>query len=158
QDSVPLRAGLNAIEVEVTNPQGPPALWLTLTADGARIASDATWEGSLMGAPPAPVRLTERPSSESLELGAAERASNLSPWSAARKLLPLLLLFALATDLLLLGARAVERRRTGRRGSSPWGALLFAVALVLVACLLWNNRSLDASWGFDSGGHTDYVN
>src|SRR6266545_5202643 len=38
-----LHAGTNVIEARVSNYNGPPALWLTLTTDQASLRSDKSW-------------------------------------------------------------------------------------------------------------------
>src|SRR5580704_4272294 len=45
-----LRPGTNEILVRVFNSNGPPVLWLSLDTGETRIASDATWDVSLMDA------------------------------------------------------------------------------------------------------------
>src|SRR4029453_18261768 len=44
-----LHAGPNAIEARVFNHNGPPALWLTLTADQLSLRSNGSWEASFAG-------------------------------------------------------------------------------------------------------------
>ena len=44
-----LQAGANVIEARVSNHNGPPALWLTLTTDQLSLRTDQSWEASFAG-------------------------------------------------------------------------------------------------------------
>ena len=44
-----LHAGANLIEARVFNHNGPPALWLNLTAGPLMVRSDESWEASIAG-------------------------------------------------------------------------------------------------------------
>src|SRR5262249_26435847 len=56
-----LRPGNNEISVAVTNSQGPPVLWLALTANGQLLSTDEQWQVSLEGAVTRPARFASAP-------------------------------------------------------------------------------------------------
>lgn len=151
-----LKQGENQISVIVVNSNGPPALWLSMTAGDWSLASDAQWQVSQDGAP------------------ARAAAAALAPIESVRGDLvsdaerPLESLVACRWTLLLFGAISCivvgaiafcEKRLAARlsiRFSWHWAALMALAVLWL--CLFCNNSPLlNSFFGFDYTGHVDYI-
>ncbi|HVT18880.1 MAG TPA: tetratricopeptide repeat protein [Thermoanaerobaculia bacterium] len=162
-----LRAGTNEILVRVANESGPPALWLSLAADGHNLATGGSWQASLAGATPGPARLATTPMDRWSSPGASPPGSNPRPAAAALALLPLLVAFAALSGAVLWGAATLFARVSVPSSSAAaaepallkraWCAALLAAAALLMAALFWHDRGLDGRWGFDADGHFDYV-
>ena len=153
-----LKAGPNQIEVEVHADFGPPALWLELDCEAMRVASDASWTASLMGAEDAPARLATVPMSRwsRTAVDAAELdARNPRPIDALRARAPQIAgLFAVGGAFALAAAWLV--RGKARLSAGATFAAWLVVALAWLA-LFVHNRELDHTWGFDSTGHFEYI-
>ena len=153
-----LRAGPNRIQAWVSADAGPPALWLALEADGVRLASDASWTVSLMGAEDAPARLAREPMSGWARMQRDREeldATNPRPLDALRaRAGALVALFAVGGAF----AALVAWRLRGARGlSRRWTFGAWLVAVLVWVALFVNNRNLHGAWGFDAGGHYDYI-
>jgi tetratricopeptide (TPR) repeat protein len=153
-----LHAGRNTIQARVAADAGPPALWLVLETGDAVVATDASWTASLMGAEDAPARLASVPMSawsRTKRDPAVLDAENPRPFAALRARAP-----ALAALVALGGALAggvAYGLRGAKRLSARWAFGAWLVAALVWAALFWNNRSLHGAWGFDVGGHHDYI-
>jgi Flp pilus assembly protein TadD/4-amino-4-deoxy-L-arabinose transferase-like glycosyltransferase len=150
-----LRKGENEIRVTVANSSGPPALWLSLAAEGFSLETDSQWQASLAGAAWQPAW----PASEPRE----ERPGNLA-YSDERTIpslrveLPTLLLLASLSVLVwagfYFGAKAWPKLGAG--GLSPRHVIL-VLALPWLA-LFWNNLGfLQIGLGFDASNHVSYI-
>lgn len=150
-----LRAGENRIEARAVNGSGPPALWLSLEADHLTVGTDESWEASLAGAVWRKARLARSPVPPPTPRWIPQGlpAVNPHPLSAARANLPLLLVFALLS-LIILGLAA---RRSDQGLSRKEALALFALVAVAWAALFWNNRHLSSGWGFDASSHQEYI-
>ena len=153
-----LRAGRNTIQAWARADAGPPALWLALEGDGIRIVSDTSWSTSLMGAEDAPARLGREPMSRwarGQRDPVALDAHNPRPLDALRARAPALLaLFALGGAV---AAAVAWGLRGARRLSGRWTFGAWLVAAFVWVALFVNNRALHGAWGFDVGGHHDYI-
>ena len=153
-----LHAGRNSIEATVSAVAGPPALWLVLEADDVRVASDASWTASLMGAEDVPPRLAHEPMSRWARAAPDAEAlawSNPRPRDALAAKAPALA-GILAAGGVLAGAATLGLRRATRLSLRACFGAWLAVAAVWVA-LFVNNRGLHGAWGFDSTAHHDYI-
>jgi tetratricopeptide (TPR) repeat protein len=146
-----LRAGVNVIEAQVFNHNGPPALWLTLTTDQLGLRSDKSWEVSFAGsswrhAALASAAKTPGPGNS---IAGSERTTD-----ALRKIWPFwILLIAIAVAFAFLWQIRFRESETLR---------LERILLVLFASLwlllFWNNtRLLPFQAGFDSTEHLKYI-
>ncbi len=173
-----LRAGPNEILVSVRNSQGPPALWLWLTADDQSVVTDTSWEVSQAGAVSQQARLAsttldpfgtagEYRDSENVAR-AIRRHDNAPPrtWPALVAALPWLALWAILASGGVAAVAILPRwlapsvsRRTANRPrvlNLPLAALLAALVLWFVL-LAHNLPNLHRSFGFDSAGHLEYI-
>ena len=153
--------GTNEISVEVSNSNGPPALWLSLQAGGFSLNSDERWQASFAGGAWRPARLAAKPAR--FQKG-SPLSSTEQPFRCFRTRLPLFTLF-FALALAVVGAvrwYAVNRTDpTGkRRAVDPGRALvLLLAALVLAWGVLWWNdvAALPKHAGFDAAEHLAYI-
>lgn len=155
--------GENRIVATVAAATGPPALWLELEGEGWSVASDATWSVSYAGSAERPARLARtpmpkwaRPSAGS-DVGALDDDElNPRPARALRRMLvPLAVTFAVASAL-VLGVRALARRRAWSWDGRGFAVLVAGIVLVQAA-LFVNNRELLLERGFDAPAHLEYV-
>src|SRR5215813_12584906 len=146
-----LRPGTNVIEARVFNHNGPPALWLTLTADQQRLRSDRSWKASFAGSSWCQVALataakTPRPGN-SIAGGKNTLEAAKDSWLVG------LTLVAVALGLACLWHVSLKEFVSARR--VPVLLLLFASLWLL---LFWNNnRLLPFHRGFDSKEHLSYI-
>lgn len=153
-----LRAGRNTIRARTAADAGPPALWLALEADGAVIASDASWQASLMGAEWASARLAREPMSRwgrAVPDPAELDAKNPRPRDALRARAPEIAAW-IALGAALAGAVAFGLRGA-QRLSPRWTLGAWLASAAAWVALFVNNRRLHGGWGFDPSGHYDYV-
>ncbi len=138
-----LRAGTNEIQVAVQNSYGPPALWLSLEADGLNWRSDEEWDASQAGAAWHKARLGSKPKPA---VPGSPDYGGVSALAGFRGRWPVLLGFA------VLSALACVLLRRGR-GALPW-VLLAAAWLALFS----NNVGvLPALTGYDVDAHIAYI-
>jgi hypothetical protein len=146
-----LHAGTNVIETRVFNHNGPPVLWLTLTADRLRLRSDKSWEVSLAGSSWRHAALgswakTPRPGNS--------RAGGARTFDALKKLWPLWIVMIVIVGGGALLWRVLFKKCTTTRLER---VLLFVFA-ALWSLLFWNNaRLLPFNAGFDSTEHLQYI-
>lgn len=146
-----LRPGENEIVALVRNRGAPPALWLYLEAGAVSVASDETWIASLAGAADQAAQRARVPLP-----ALREPLPFASPLDAARRRWPWLL------GCVGLAAIATLGCWFGWRSSGPSGTRL-VTALYLLIVLFWivlawhNGPWIASSFGFDAGGHIDYV-
>jgi Flp pilus assembly protein TadD len=152
-----LRPGRNEIAVAVTNPLGPPALWLWLGADRTMIQSDRDWEASILGAFPQSAAPAEEPPAirprnyfygrETLSLSLAHA------W-------PALLIILLAAVAITVSVSWWDRNKGPiefKMFDGPTGVFLLIV-LCWVVLFANNLPQLAALFGFDRDGHLQYIN
>jgi tetratricopeptide (TPR) repeat protein len=153
-----LHPGPNELTVTVTNADGPPALWLAITAPGWSLSTDGEWLSSLDGAVkraavPAREPLTIRPGNP---LYSGERTVD-----ELRRRWPTLAGFALFASVLAAGVYILRRSSTLPGSWLTGGAavqVMVACAVLLWFALLWNNlQSLLFPIGFDAEHHLIYV-
>jgi tetratricopeptide (TPR) repeat protein len=152
-----IRNGENEIVVTVSNSIGPPALWLVLTGEGIKLASDSSWQTSCLGAAwqnagfafESPIVRAGNP------LFARERVGE-----SLRKGWPMLLALVLLAVLICGGIRWVMSRESFTwpifQGEPALAAIV--VVIVLLAILFVNNLpQLAPVLGFDRDGHLQYI-
>jgi len=154
-----LRAGVNRLEVTVTNEMGPPALWVRLALPDQVIASDSRWETSWAGA-------TWEPAVRADAARSCRRADPdgqiVSPARAFRTRPGTLALLVLLSIGIVVPLGRWARRRHNALASVPpapwlfWGPLGVAAA-AWTALFVNDARWLGAGAGFDATGHLDYV-
>jgi tetratricopeptide (TPR) repeat protein len=146
-----LRAGKNMIEARVFNHNGPPALWLTLTADRLSLRSDGSWEASFAGsswrhAALATVAKTPGPGNSI--------AGGESTFDATKRIWPFwIALIAIASVAILISNLGLKN------STAQWlEKTLLLVIAGLWLLLFWNNaRLLPFHAGFDSKEHLKYI-
>jgi tetratricopeptide (TPR) repeat protein len=153
-----LHPGPNELTVTVTNADGPPALWLTITSPGWSLTTDGEWIASLDGA----VKRAAVPAREPLSIRPGNPLySGERTVDELRRRWPTLAAFALVGCVLAVGVYILRWS-----GASPrsWvtgrAAVQVAVtgAVILWCALLWNNlQSLLFPFGFDAEHHLIYV-
>jgi tetratricopeptide (TPR) repeat protein len=153
-----LHPGSNELTVTVTNADGPPALWLTITAPGWSLTTGGEWTASLDGA----VKRAAVPARDPLRIRPGNPVySGERTVDELRRRWPTLAGFALFACVLAAGAYILRRSSTVH---GPWltgrAGVRVAVtgAVVLWCALLWNNlQSLLFPIGFDAEHHLIYV-
>src|SRR5581483_11738644 len=147
-----LRAGTNAIEVRDFNQNGPPALWLSLTADQLNVHSDESWEASFAGSSwrHAAFAATAKTPGPGNSIAGGERTLD-----AVKKIWGLCLIFA----AIALGLTFLWHSSFKESASSRGQIFLLLIFAALWLLLFWNNnRLLPFHRGFDSKEHLDYIN
>lgn len=146
-----LHAGTNVIEARVFNHNGPPALWLTLTADQLSLRSDESWETSFAGSSwrHAALAKTAKIAGPGNSIATGTRTLD-----AMKKCWPLwIVLIAIASVAAFLWRINLRKTSTAR----PEQVLLLVSAGLWLA-LFWNNtRLLPFHAGFDSAEHLKYI-
>jgi tetratricopeptide (TPR) repeat protein len=147
-----LNAGTNMIDVRVSNHNGPPALWLTLTTGQLSLRSDRSWEVSCAGSSWRHAALAVETKSPGPGNSIAGGEHTLD---ALKKIWPFwIVLIAIASIALFLSS-ARFKKSTARWLEQM--SLLIVVGLWLL--LFWNNaRLLPFHVGFDSEEHLKYIN
>ena len=158
-----LRAGENSITVTVVNHLGPPALWLSLSASGLRLNSDASWQTSYAGAVWEPAQLAAQPApagpGNPLRGGERPLPSTQHQWT-------FLLAAMLLSLAVVLGGNWWFKWTSSTRSPLPsrWQWTAYPPALLFVALsILWlflfthNLGLVPRSAGFDSLGHLEYI-
>jgi Flp pilus assembly protein TadD len=150
-----LRVGENQLIAQVSNDNGPPALWLLLFIGGETLASSTEWEASLLGATWLPARLASSPP--------GLRAGNQA-WSQERTFaavrshgIVLLLLVALAAALLAAGWYVLRRFSPLSSSRIPARLLAGVIILAWVGLVWWNGLSMPFLTGFDAEEHLAYI-
>jgi tetratricopeptide (TPR) repeat protein len=147
-----LRAGPNVIEARVFNHNGPPALWLTLTADHVSLRSDRSWEASFAGSSwrQAALAVSAKTPGPGNSIAGGE-----STFDATKRIWPFWIVLIAIAAVAILICQLSFKNSTARW---PEKALLLVVASLWLL-LLWNNaRLLPFHAGFDSKEHLEYIN
>jgi len=152
-----LRTGTNSIEARVIDDSAPPALWLTLTADGFTLRSDGTWEASCAGSAWRPAALASIPRlpGPGNRMGGGERSI-----AALRSIWPIwLVMTVIAAAIALTAPRWLGRWAPSNGDGSGRQMTLLLVAIGSLWVLLFANNAALApfSQGFDSQQHLDYI-
>jgi 4-amino-4-deoxy-L-arabinose transferase-like glycosyltransferase len=151
----------NEIIVCVTNAIGPPALWLRLQTDQLSLGSDERWQVSLAGATwQNACRATHPPS---IQPGNYIYGSEFT-LDSLKRVWPMIVVFGLASVVLVLGAKYWLRRRN-RQVTAPTHdpsakliyGLFIIVGIARVALFINNQPQLPRSMGFDTQGHERYI-
>jgi tetratricopeptide (TPR) repeat protein len=147
-----LRAGTNVIEARVFNHNGPPALWLTLTADQLSLRSDGSWEASFAGSSwrHATLAAAAKTPGSGNSIAGGERT-----FHAAKRIWPFSIgLIAIASVATFLWNVSFKQ------STARWREQILLVVLAgLWLLLFWNNgRLLPFHRGFDSKEHLNYIN
>jgi 4-amino-4-deoxy-L-arabinose transferase-like glycosyltransferase len=157
-----LRSGRNDIEVEVSCTGAPPALWLTLRADGLVVKTGRHWQARVEGGAWTPVRLAVEPMEHPIARTCPTvREGWRDAWPAV--------LAWVAVSLMLVGAGLwwTSRRRaepdpsvdrpsigqTGRHAELALLGLIVVLWIVLCANNLWR---LPPILGYDAPAHYEY--
>jgi tetratricopeptide (TPR) repeat protein len=161
-----LHVGKNDLAVVVHNTGGYPALWLAIEGNSCLIASDESWEASLLGAAWQQAQLASRPL-KSVALRTCGRLTDSrcrGSWLSLLDNGPGLAAMAGASVTLVLAGRWWRRRCEARApGEIDWFTWRQAGAAVLVVAVLWtalvwhNNHWLGPDAGFDTEGHLAYI-
>jgi Flp pilus assembly protein TadD/4-amino-4-deoxy-L-arabinose transferase-like glycosyltransferase len=148
-----LRAGRNEIVVDVFNSNGPPSLWLALTADLEMIVTGENWESSCAGASWRAARSASRPM---MMTARSELAGGESTWTSVQRCWPIMLILAAVS---VGGWWLIQRRgHLIKAGRLKGEATVFAGLALIWAGLFANNLGALPVWdGFDSTAHMDYV-
>jgi tetratricopeptide (TPR) repeat protein len=154
-DATPyLRPGTNTISATVWNDNGPPALSLRLTIDGAAVETDPDWSVSVAGSLWQPATLA----SEGVQFGKGNELYGLEETGPAlRECWPLLCLFLLLAVLLAVGLDSAYRRVEGAGGLHGWGWLALGLAAAWVLLFAHNAPLLRHQIGFDAAAHLKYI-
>lgn len=156
-----LHVGTNEVVATAHNTNGPPALWLSLVADGASINSDTDWDASLAGAVWQKAALSSTPVmfGKGTLLDGAER-----PVESLRKCLPVLLLLGVISAALYIGVGKWAAKHWTKQGMTEFvQSRRFCVLAIAVPSLFWvalffnNFKSLPVDEGFDSVSHLEYI-
>jgi tetratricopeptide (TPR) repeat protein len=147
-----LHAGANVIEARVFNPNGPPALWLNLTADQLNLRSDTNWEASIAGSSWRHAALASAAKTPGRGNSVAAKIRTLD---AVKEIWWFwIVLVAIAFGFAFLWRVSRKQSATVRQEQ----ILLIAFA-GLWLLLFWNNaRLLPFHAGFDSKEHLKYIN
>lgn len=152
-----LLPGLNRLRVNVTNAQGPPALWLAIAGDGWSLASDGWWTCTTAGSS----SRYARPATAPVPVGAGSQVGGAErTWTALKRTWPTLLAFAAVAGTALAAAGRLSEGRRGRTGAgfSDWlGPALVGIGVLWLALYANNRASLRHPTGFDVGKHFDYI-
>ena len=151
-----LKPGENRISVTVFNANGPPALWLSLTAGDRSLATDDQWQVSPDGAMESAATPATAPPPPVKGNGLLEGERSMESLLACRWVLLLYAVLSCAmTALVTWFGKGLADRFFVR---FPWQGMALAVVAALWLCLFWNNLlSLRSFLGFDSLAHVDYV-
>ena len=146
-----LRAGANLIEARVFNHNGPPALWLNLTAGPLMVRSNESWEASIAGSVWHRAALA---SAAKIPCCGNAIAGGIGTVDAIKKTWPLwVILVGIGCVVAVVWRVSVERFSTHR----------VERILVIVFAVFWlllfsnNTRLLPFHTGFDSAGHLKYI-
>jgi tetratricopeptide (TPR) repeat protein len=155
-----LRIGTNEITVTVFSSNSPPALWLSLDADGSRLNSGETWQASYAGAAWRQARLASKPK---ITIPGSTIYGGEEPWPSLRARWPLLLLFALVSGAAYWLLTTLRPRTSDDSPGSGRYAGLFTLAPVLGFAALWaalfanNVGVLPNLCGFDADAHMAHI-
>lgn len=147
-----LHAGMNVIEARVFNHNGPPALWLTLTADQLGLHSDETWKASFAGSSSRQAALADAAKSPGLgnSVGGGEGTVD-----AAKKIWRFWIIFIAIASVAAFIWHLSFKNSAARRLEK----MLLLVVAGFWVLLFWNNaRLLPFHAGFDSKEHLKYIN
>jgi tetratricopeptide (TPR) repeat protein len=149
-----LRAGQNELIAAVSNSEGPPALWLRISAPGWSLSSDSEWQVTLDGA-------IER---GAVPAGAPPEFRRGNPLTGGEQTLSSMrtqwpILLGIAVIALAIWAVAHAAGRAGKLPTSDAALLLATVGVaVLWVVLFFNNlQSLLFPIGFDAEHHLAYI-
>jgi tetratricopeptide (TPR) repeat protein len=147
-----LHAGTNVIETRVFNHNGPPALWLTLTADQLTLRSDKSWEVSFAGSSWRQAALAA--AAKTPGPGNSIAGGEGTFYAAKKKWLFWIVLIAIASVAAFIWNLSFKKFTAQRLEKT-----LFFVVAGLWLLLFWNNaRLLPFHAGFDSKEHLKYIN
>ena len=148
-----LHAGANKIEARVFNHNGPPALWLYLSADGFSLRSDETWEASFAGSN---LRNTALASHPKIPGPGNAIASDERTGASLTESWPIWISFlAIAAAFQLFAFRRAGHSNTDQSSPAKRWVLLFAV--LWLALFINDARLLPFHAGFDSKEHLNYI-
>src|SRR6266478_846549 len=148
-----LQDGPNRIEARVFSDNGPPALWLSLTADRLSLRSDQDWIASCAGSAWRRAALAASPRfpgrGNSIDSGERTITSLTKVW-------PLWLLFGAVALVFCVGGTWWLNRHSM---DVDWMTLVMVFGFVLLWLILfWHNAQiLPAVVGFDALQHLNYI-
>ena len=148
-----LQDGPNRIEARVFNDNGPPALWLSLTADRLSLRSDHNWIASFAGSAWRGATLAASPRfpGRGNSIDSSERTI-----SSLTKVWPLWLLFGAVALVFCVGGNWWLNRHPT---NVNWMTVIVVFSFAgLWLILYWHNaRILPALVGFDASHHLNYI-
>src|ERR1700693_824334 len=148
-----LQSGSNKIEARVFDDEGPPALWLRLSADDLQLRSDENWEASFAGSAwrQAVLAIEPRHPQPGNLLAGGERIFTVLP-----KVWPVWIAFAIVAVLIVgFGDRLIA---LSSKNPSSRTAILAGIAGFAWIVLFWNNTQLlPFHCGYDSTDHIAYI-
>jgi tetratricopeptide (TPR) repeat protein len=148
-----LHEGRNRIEVRVFNPNGPPAVWLSLTGDRLSLRSDQNWIASCAGSAWRQAILATSPRfpGPGNAIAGSERTTTV-----LTNIWPLWLLFGAVGLSFCAGAKWLFHRRLA--GANRITLLIVLSFACLWLILFWHNAQLlPAAVGFDATHHLNYI-
>jgi tetratricopeptide (TPR) repeat protein len=148
-----LQNGANTIEARVFNDDGPPGLWLQLSAGNFQLRSDADWDASIAGSAWRRAVLAtslKHPGPGNL-LAGGEKVID-----AGARVWPVWLAFAAVAIVLVLATARLELLPPQ---ASRWRTLiLVGIAGAMWMVLFWHNGSLlPFITGYDANDHAGYI-
>ena len=156
-----LRTDTNVIEVQVSNNNAPPSLWLTLTTDETTLRTDQSWEASFAGSTWRPVVRASTPrfpgpgSPVTAEEQTIRVLSKIWPIYIGFAGIALLVWWAVRWQLNRTPRSAADARSGSRRRIEIEILILFAGLWIV---LFWNNGQLITRYGgFDARWHLEYI-
>jgi tetratricopeptide (TPR) repeat protein len=147
-----LHAGKNVIEARVFNQNGPPALWLNLTADQLDLRSDKNWEASIAGSSWRHAALASAAKNPG---GGNSIAGGTRTLDAVKKIW----WFWIVLTAIPFGIAFLWHVRWKECTTVRQERIVLFIFAVLWLLLFWNNaRLLPFHTGFDSKEHLKYIN
>ena len=148
--------GMNRLTIEVSNDNGPPALWASFVSPELAFRSDGQWTASLMGAVTLPaISATALPT-----IGPGNplyEEAKPTDWGSAACVLIL-------SSVTVVAGWASARFILQRLQScfeiptpAPWYVAFGGIAVAWAVLLVWNSAVYDVPFGFDIDGHLEYI-
>lgn len=150
-----LRAGTNEIAVTVFNSNGPPALWLVLSADEPLVVTDSRWTVRFLDS----VECSAKPVTAVDEFRPGNRLLlKETPLSGFSRHSVFFVSISIACFLALMGLLYIRSRHGGLFGSNNFALGVLFVPVLLWVILYYNNLPvLPVQTGFDAVDHINYI-
>ncbi len=148
-----LHMGANEIMVSVTNPQGPPALWLQIHGGPLSFGTEKDWIVSQAGCPLQKAEPATQPPEITQGNPFYEQETKLSQI----KRVWLLLAFCALSTISVFTMESWLRNHSGIDRNKLVNALLVLVIIARVALFVNDTPQLPRFAGFDAADHQEYV-